>query len=999
MVSRAVRELAACVERVHSADDVRLTLADGMHDHLAEAWAEWDGEATEASRILGIFFFYRYLAAHEPTDLRSAVMALTPCLLYSDMALPPDMLSFLAEFGVCEAELLRQDARDSPDPVQAGRAAFAWRRIVMATDDDHPQRVDRMTAMVRAVRLLAARQGDTREVDQVVAVARKRLVPRGRRKRRVTLHELFLALEHRYEATGDTADHEAALECAEELAALSPGRDPDGSYFAFVYGEKLFQRFLRDPSTPDPGRAIGLLRESAALPDPGRPTRLLLLSRALSYAAAKDPGFLPEAVAAARQAEALVQRNHKDHPTLQWHLAVLYFQRYEREGAAEDLDRAEAAVIEAGMCLPRLLPLTALAADIEFARYRRTGDSERLHRALVRRERVVRRLPADDAHSRAEALHALSQAQTHWYRRTGSTEDLDRAIANGRAAVDLLTATDPRRSRFLAGLGGVWFTRFTCRREPGAVPEAVRLFRAAAASAPDRHHPHAMLATALWQAYELTGDSTLLDESVAAGERALELAPPGARADGLLDLGAALRLRFGRSHDAGDLHRAKAAIAEAVALPGLSSRTQLQIRLEQAELAELSPAGAAERLQALEAAVALLPDLGERSRYYEDNEFMLQVHSGLGAKAADAAVRAHRPDRALELLERARGILADTVRGAPRSTAGDLCGNTGRGPVVTVSTVETGGLALLVTPSGVHPVSLPGLTLGEARARLDVLHDALASRACEDLVGVLGWLWHTVGRPVLDALTATGWNGSRLWWCPAGIMALFPLHAAGDGEDSVMAGTMSSYLPTVRAMPAARRAPAPPGEALAVAMSRTPGQAFLAGAVSEANSLTRLLGATVLHNEQATRSAVLAALHRARIVHFACHAEPDTRVPTLSRLLLHDRPLTPRDLPGRLDADLAYLSACATSDVVFTGADEAMHMTAAFHLAGFRHVIGTLWPVDDGVASDIAEHFYALIAAHGPDDAARALHSATTEIRRAHPDRPDLWASHLHVGP
>ncbi|MGW5699287.1 CHAT domain-containing protein, partial [Streptomyces asiaticus] len=254
-------------------------------------------------------------------------------------------------------------------------------------------------------------------------------------------------------------------------------------------------------------------------------------------------------------------------------------------------------------------------------------------------------------------------------------------------------------------------------------------------------------------------------------------------------------------------------------------------------------------------------------------------------------------------------------------------------------------------------------------------------------------------RPVLEALKAAGWQGSRLWWCPVGVMSLFPLHAAGDGHDGVMDRVVSSYLPTVRSLPAERRRPASPGKALVVAMSRTPGQASLPGAASEVNSLSRLLSATVLHNEQATRDAVLTALPSTRIIHFACHAQADTREPIRSRLLLHDQPLTPRDLPFGLDADLAYLSACATSDVIFLGADEAMHITGAFHLAGFRHVIGTHWRIDDLAAADIADHFYTVIAAHGPDHAAQALHTATAELRRAHPDRPDLWASHLHVGP
>ena len=49
------------------------------------------------------------------------------------------------------------------------------------------------------------------------------------------------------------------------------------------------------------------------------------------------------------------------------------------------------------------------------------------------------------------------------------------------------------------------------------------------------------------------------------------------------------------------------------------------------------------------------------------------------------------------------------------------------------------------------------------------------------------------------------------------------------------------------------------------------------------------------------------------------------------------------DLP---DADLAFLSACNTTDTAPRLVDEAVHITGAFHLAGYRHVIGTLTPVN-----------------------------------------------------
>jgi CHAT domain-containing protein len=997
MDSRDLDELEACIERVHATKDTSHTLADGMAARFLDAWRDWDGEDTHSSMLIGIFGFYRYLAAHEPTDMRIAVMALTPCLLYDAMPLPPDMLSILADCCVCEAELLRRDARDSPDPALAERAELAWQRVVDATDDDHPRHKERQLAHSRAVSLVAARNGDTAAIDRFVAAAGEGLASPGHPNRPDTLWDLHDLLVERYEATGNVADHEAALECAEELITYVSAGHPDAAHFAFSLGEKLYQRFLREPNTPDLRRAIGFLQEAVSVSDPDRPTWLLVLSRALAMgsAVAKDPDIANEAIARAEQADVLIQRNHKEYPLIKWQLASLHFQRYKQTYSDDDLDQAVAAVVEAGMCLPRELGLTALSAEIEFAQYQRTGNSEYLYRVLTRRERVVRKLPDGDS-SRADALYQLGQIQMHWYRRMGSIGDLDDAIANGHAAIDLLAAADARRPRFLSGLGHIYLTSFSCRLERDHLPKAIDLFRDSVANEPDHYARLASLAMALGERYRLTSEVADLDEAIALDERALELTPARDRPDVLLDLSIAHRLRFGRNNDATDLHRARAAITEALALPALSLRKQMQLRLEQAELL----AHPAEKLSAFEAAIDLLPQISLSRHYYEDREFALFVHAGLGAKAADVAVAAGRPDRALELLERARGILADAIYGISAPAARDLCRNTARGPIVTVSANETGGLALLVTPSGVHPVRLPALTLDDARACHRTLQRALVSQNRQDILEVLAWLWHAAARPVIETLAATGWDGSRLWWCPVGVLTLLPLHAAGDGPDSVMVRTVSSYLPTVRALASPRPAPAQPGNALAVAMSRTPGETSLLGAASEAHNLARLFGAAILHNESATREAVISALPNNRIVHFACHAQTDTREPVRSRLLLHDQALTPTDLLGlRLDADLAYLSACATSDADLISADEAMHLTSTFHLLGFRHVIGTLWPVDDQAAADIADRFYSLVADHGPSYAPYALNTAALELRHDHPDKPDIWASHLHVGP
>lgn len=156
-----------------------------------------------------------------------------------------------------------------------------------------------------------------------------------------------------------------------------------------------------------------------------------------------------------------------------------------------------------------------------------------------------------------------------------------------------------------------------------------------------------------------------------------------------------------------------------------------------------------------------------------------------------------------------------------------------------------------------------------------------------------------------------------------------------------------------------------------------------------------------------TKSAVLAKLGNSAIAHFACHGSDHPDDPSRSMLLLRDHgtdPLTVGDIvPIRLTkARLAYLSACRTALSTATQlVDEAIHLTTAFLLAGYPHVVGTLWEIDDSLAATIADDFYAaLITADTFDTSvtAHALHRAVRTARDKLPRTPSLWAGYVHTG-
>ena len=128
-------------------------------------------------------------------------------------------------------------------------------------------------------------------------------------------------------------------------------------------------------------------------------------------------------------------------------------------------------------------------------------------------------------------------------------------------------------------------------------------------------------------------------------------------------------------------------------------------------------------------------------------------------------------------------------------------------------------------------------------------------------------------------------------------------------------------------------------------------------------------------------------LPRHRVAHFACHGHSDPHQPSASGLALYDQLLSVLDV-SRLrltGSELAYLSAC---DTVAGGdlPDESIHLGAALNLAGYSHVVATLWPLYDATAAQASHGFYESLTATGAfltDHAADALHAAVTELRDA----------------
>ncbi|WP_386068789.1 CHAT domain-containing protein [Tahibacter sp. UC22_41] len=144
------------------------------------------------------------------------------------------------------------------------------------------------------------------------------------------------------------------------------------------------------------------------------------------------------------------------------------------------------------------------------------------------------------------------------------------------------------------------------------------------------------------------------------------------------------------------------------------------------------------------------------------------------------------------------------------------------------------------------------------------------------------------------------------------------------------------------------------------------------------------------------------AMEKYDIVHFATHGTGDRGGASGSGLVLSLFDAQGRGVDGflsarrigasRLPAALVVLGACDTATGRAVQDEGTFGVAYAFLQAGARHVVATLWPVDDAAMPELMDRFYAdpRLAAEHP---ARALRQAQRALLQQYPAaNPALWA-------
>ncbi|MGW1225389.1 CHAT domain-containing protein [Streptomyces sp. NPDC002530] len=802
-------------------------------------------------------------------------------------------------------------------------------------------------------------------------------------------------------------------------------------------GHDHLTRFLREGDPRDIDDAVAYLELAAATaPAEDRPDRLTELGSAYRQRFTRH-GMMPDvdhAIDCHEQALDLAAADAPEQMRILANLGVAYGARHEAGGAAADLERA-LGFLERAMAVPTEDPDERLAAMAGAAllyerRSREDGHAADLDRSIELQDAVVGATPA--GHPRYAGRTAnLTVAYLHRYERRRHLPDLERALPLAERAVAATPASSPAFPIRLAARGSARLHLHVADDPAGVrdtpagggadrpLTRALDDLRRALDAAPDGQPYVADVLAELARAYLVPGALPLAPgrETLEAWEGRLDRArgaTPSRRAAAGRNLGV-LANALGEYDLAARVFDAAIALTPAVPLRGTDWTDQERRFGETRGLASQAFAAHCARGEPLRAV-----QQAELSRGVQ-LATVLDAHDDLADLERELPLLA-RPFRRVrtELAEGSAaeavlwdryGQLVAQIRKHPRFTrflmtprVEELRRAAEGGTVVVVNSARNRADAVLVGPGGdpLH-VPLPDLSARDVEAQSEALaRSAQAGRRDGAMADRLGWLWDTVVGPVARALPP-GDGPRRVWWLPIGLLGVFPLHAAGHpGQPGALDAFVSSYTPTLRILAHAHDHPATAARRqLTVALPSTSGLPGLPGALAEALDLHRRHpDQPPLLNEDATTGRVAAALSTSTWVHFACHALADQAAPSRSGLRLDDGMLTIPEI-SRLavaDAQLAYLSACSTGHRSPEHVDESLNLASAFQLAGFRHVIASLWPLVDSFGAVASRTFYAELS-DTADDAPGALHRTALALRDRYRGEPDLWASLIHSGP
>ncbi|KAM0281388.1 hypothetical protein ACHAO9_010760 [Fusarium lateritium] len=934
-----------------------------------------------------------------------------------------------------------QNVQGLQDSIQASRNAIA------TLPDTYPHRGTLLDRLSTKLALLFMRTRENSVIEENIKVQREAIdvTPTNNPKREVFVSNLASALVTRNQALGNLEDLDEAIQILREITAQTDQTSPYLLQRLGNFSTCLSVRYDTRGEINDLEEAIAIVSQAIEATEEGSLERMTHLSNYGNFCGDRylRTGNMSDLEEAINSLQRVVNRVQDDEVYLERHkclsnFAIQLSRRYRRIGTVGDLKKA----IELGRRACDLTPdddsqakhFSNLAIVLKHE-YFRTDDQAVLDEAIhVQREAVrtayknhpdavaslhnlsallttkaedvdsigvleealdlgrqVVDLTPKDHPNRATYLNTLARQLNIMSSKTGLLHHLQEATQRGKEALDLTEDGHPELANRLVNQGGLYGALFWKTNAPEDLNTAIEHYEAALYTPSVYEVPRICAGKELLQYYAAIPDWRKAYDAV---KTAMDLVPKLiSQTTNNADKQDTLTQVYGLSSDAAAiaLSADKGAFAALRFLEQGRGMLASSVEKTRSETLDL------EREH---------PELAERFKYLQS----LANPTGLTVDSIDSKISpqnikssAHNSEMgALEELD----VLIDKIRQTPDfedflSTPSDakIQSAASNGPIIVINTSEFRCDAILVESDQTRFIALPRLTVKDIRSNTQQGHTASPR--------ILEWLWDTIAEPVLDALgifqPASKERLPRIWWIPTGVLSIYPLHAAGrhfkGSSETVIDRAVSSYSSSIKAIirsrgrATLRAVPSGLDRAVLVSMDTTPGSSSLPSAGREVKLLRDICKSKGFETVEPRpiKEDVVSRLPHCKIFHFAGHGSTNGLDASQSSLLLEDWQKDPLTVSTLLDIDiqqyspfLAYLSACGTGQIAHEKyLDESIHLISAFQLAGFRHVIGTLWEVGDEISVDIAKTVYESVQRGDQADESicRGLHKATLEQR------------------
>ncbi|KAK6514397.1 hypothetical protein TWF506_008792 [Arthrobotrys conoides] len=850
------------------------------------------------------------------------------------------------------------------------------------------------------------------------------------------LNNLSMHYDSRYSRFGKQEDLEKAIQAVEQAIIVTSKSNPNLPSRLNNLSVYYNSKFLNLGNQEDLEKAIQVAEQAVAATSgdsPDLPGRLTNLSNCYNsrFRRLGDQEDLERAIQAAERAVTTTPKTNPDLAAYLNNLSNHYNSKFSRLGKDEDLEKviqtSEQAVAATPDDSPDL-PSRLNNLSIRYAlRFKKLGNG--LEKAIQTAERAIAVTPKDNP-DLVNRLNNLSVYYNSKFNTFKKDEDLEKAIQAAEQAVAATPEDSPKLATCLSNLSTGYYSKFNGLGKQEDLEKAVNYMKEAFTISWVSPISRIEKGIRLYKLYLMRQDSNRAADAAADATMLLPRISPRyisrrdhehvlSQVSGLASTACALVLETGRpAVDALKLIEVGRGV-----MAGLAIESQTDVSILKEYDLELY-----ERYENLRYQLSAIQD-GKR-------EFFLESQ----ASESDQ----HRPF----YIERDLHQIENEIREIPQFSSfqlppsvEELKNLAHEGPIVAFNVTTIRSDALIITNTDIKALALGNFNYSEVELRLSNIdqisnrHPAKLADNNDEMKGLLRWLWIFAVKPILKEL---GFLVSRslqnpvlprIWWITNGVMGSAPLHAAGiyddAEEENAMDFVVSSYISTVKALKFTRAK---------LQMQRTgaQGEVLLITASDEElefeEEIRAIENVVGKHYESISikdksREDVLHRLENSSIIHFACHGvsidfEPSSeppRSPSDSYLLLRSQKgdlgsekLTIDDLAKvrHPRAWLAYLSACSTAKISADRlVDETIHIANAFQLAGFPHVVGTLWEADNECAMMVSKTFYENLlgsASDGPrhNNIGRALHQAIRRLMQDNWFKDDYlaWVPFIHVG-